>query len=106
MTFDGAAPDASGLERVVCNPFYVLGLTPAARASDLSMRFASLRDRCDTTAEVTFTTPLGPQPLTLNTLRWAAAELRDRDRRLIHEMRYVPLEPSNVRLAVVPGGSR
>lgn len=106
MVVDGAAPDASGLERAVCNPFYVLGLTPAARASDLAIRFASLRDRCNDAAALTFATPAGPRTLCIDMLQWAFDELRDRDRRLLHEMRYVPPKAAHGALRVVGGGPR
>ncbi|MEM6291866.1 MAG: hypothetical protein AAGA54_11395 [Myxococcota bacterium] len=99
---------ATGLDRAVCNPFYVFGLTPAARRSEITLRYRALKDTVQTTPSMTFETPIGPQPLDSSTLEQAYAELRDADARLEHELRYVPLRGQVRALSVVrdSGGER
>ena len=108
-TLDGVRADVgtgvgnrvSGLARVVCNPFYVLGLTPAARAAQVTLRFRALRSDLRRGRSLTFTTPLGPQPLDLELLGLAYVELRDADMRLEHELRFVPVRGRKPSLSVV-----
>lgn len=92
----------------MCNPFYVFGLTPAARRSEITLRYRALKDTVQTTPSMTFETPIGPQPLDSSTLEQAYAELRDADARLEHELRYVPLRGQVRALSVVrdSGGER
>ncbi len=92
---------ASGLARVVCNPFYVLGLTPAARAAQVTLRFRALRSDLRRGRSLTFATPIGAQPLDLELLGLAYVELRDADLRLEHELRYVPVKGRKPSLTVV-----
>lgn len=91
----------SGLARVVCNPFYVLGLTPTARAARVTMRYRALRSDLRRGGSLTFATPLGLLPLDAELLALAYAELRDPDLRLEHELRYVPMRTKNPGLRVV-----
>ncbi len=85
------------------NPFYVFGLTPAARRSEIMLRYRALKDAVDSTPSLTFDTPIGPQPLDSSALEQAYAELRDADARLEHELRYVPLPGRARGLRVVHG---
>ena len=86
---------------MVCNPFYVLGLTPAARATQVTLRFRALRSDLRRGRSLTFATPIGAQPLDLELLGLAYAELRDVDLRLEHELRYVPVKGPKPSLTVV-----
>ena len=92
---------ASGLARIVCNPFYVLGLTPAARAAQVTLRYRALQSDLRRGHTVRFSTPLGTRPLDAAMLSRAHAELRDPDLRLEHELRYVPTHVRSSRLSVV-----
>lgn len=91
----------SGLSWVVCNPFYVLGLTPAARAAEVTLRYRALVRDLRGGRRPTFTTPHGVRPLDAALLAFAHRELRDPDRRLEHELRYVPTRTAKPRLSVV-----
>ncbi len=90
-----------GLDRVVRNPFYVLGLTPSALDSDISVRHGSLDAKLRGGRPLPYQTPLGPRTLDSELLDWAIRELRDPDRRLVHELRYVPLPTPRSGLRVV-----
>ncbi|MCR9160592.1 MAG: hypothetical protein ACE37F_21235 [Nannocystaceae bacterium] len=85
----------------MCNPFYVLGLTPTARAAQVTLRFRALRSDLRRGRSLTFTTPIGTQPLDLGLLGIAYAELRDADLRLEHELRYVPVRGRTSVLSIV-----
>jgi len=80
----------SSLVRAVCNPFYVLGLTPAARAAQVTLRYRALQSDLGAGQTLTFATPIGTERLNAELLARAHTELRDPDLRLEHELRYVP----------------
>lgn len=75
------------LRRHLANPFLVLSLSPDAGMEQierqgqkiLMMLSAGIPDAA------TYETPLGPRELTEEIVREAMAELRDPDRRLVHE---------------------
>ncbi len=96
----------SSLVRAVCNPFYVLGLTPAARAAQITLRYRALQSDLGRGQALTFATPIGTEPLNAELLTRAHTELRDPDLRLEHELRYVPAKRPSSGLQVVPSGAR
>jgi len=98
--------NVSGLARVVCNPFYVLGVTPAARAAQVALRYRALQSDLRRGRSLTFTTPVGEQPLDAQLLARAHAELRDPDLRLEYELRYVPASSRHRVLRVVHSEAR
>ncbi len=87
--------------RAVCNPFYVLGLTPAARAAQVTLRYRALQSDLGRGRPLTFDTPIGVEPLDAELLARAHTELRDPDLRLEHELRYVPARRVRSGLQVV-----
>ena len=103
---DRAASAVSPLTRVVCNPFYVLGLTPSARAAQVTLRYRALRGDLRRGRSLTFETPIGVLPLSDDLLARAHTELRDPDMRLEHELRYVPTKGRKPSLRVVRTESR
>lgn len=90
MGYERARHCGSLLVRAVCNPFYVLGLTPAARAAQVTLRYRALQSDLSRGETLTFATPIGAQTLDAELLTRAHTELRDPDLRLEHELRYVP----------------
>ena len=92
----------SGLARAVCNPFYVLGLTPAARDAQVTLRYRALQRDLGQGRTVTFHTPIGVERLDAELLERAHTELRDPDIRLEHEIRYVPAKQVRSSLRIVP----
>ncbi len=101
MGNDQARHCGSNLVRAVCNPFYVLGLTPAARAAQITLRYRALQSDLRLGQTVTFATPIGEEVLDAELLTRAHTELRDPDLRLEHELRYVPAKRLEPRLRVV-----
>ncbi|MGH1343985.1 MAG: hypothetical protein ACRBN8_20675 [Nannocystales bacterium] len=82
------------------NPFYVLGLTPAARSAQITLRYRALQNDLRRGRALTFVTPIGMEPLDAELLARAHTELHDPDLRLEHELRYVPAArvPSTLRV--------
>ena len=84
---DGRPEADNALRRALENPFLVLDLPISAGREELerqgarllAMLEAGLRDAGS------YPTPLGPRPRTPEAVRAALAELRDPDRRLLHE---------------------
>lgn len=70
------------------NPFYVLGLRPDCSRADLEREGQKLLAMLELQIEAarTYATPLGPMPRTADAVRQAMAELRDPQRRLLHEL--------------------
>jgi hypothetical protein len=75
-------------ERILANPFLVLGLAPAASALEVEREGQKLLGMVELGLEAaaSYATPLGPRPRSVELLRWAMAELRDPHRRLLHEL--------------------
>lgn len=94
----------SGLSRALCNPFYILGLTPSARAAEITLRYRALVGALREGRTLSFRTPHGMRPIDASLLAFAHSELRDPDRRLAHEIRFVPVRTAKPQLAVVGGG--
>lgn len=75
-------------QRFTENPFYVLGLRPDCSRADLEREGQKLLAMLELQMESakTYPTPLGPMPRTADAVRQAMAELRDPQRRLLHEV--------------------
>lgn len=74
--------------RIIENPFYVLGLTTQCSRAEAEREGQKLLDMLAvglSTAK-TYRSPLGVHDRTAETIREAMAELRDPERRLIHEL--------------------
>jgi hypothetical protein len=69
-------------------PFYVLGLAPAATRAELEREAQKLLGMLELglRSAATYATPLGPQQRTPELIRQAIAELRIPERRLLHEL--------------------
>lgn len=98
-------------ERFSENPFYVLGLRPDCSRADLEREGQKLLAMLELKLEAarSYPTPLGPMPRTADAVRQAMAELRDPQRRLLHEL-WAQLPPSPLaaeppRPAGPPGGA-
>lgn len=77
-----------GSPRIGENPFYVLQLPTDCSAMEVERQGSKLLSMLDLGLESakTYPTPLGPRSRTTDTVRRAMAELRDPDRRLVHEV--------------------
>ncbi len=84
-------------ERIVENPFYVLGLRPSATRQEIEREGQKLLGMLELglSAALEYPTPLGTEPRTQDKVRRALAELRDPDKRLVHEI-WAELEPAIV----------
>jgi hypothetical protein len=74
--------------RILHNPFYVLGLSVQASRAEVEREGQKLLGMLalGLSAAGTYDSPLGPAPRTPEAVREAMAELRDPERRLIHEL--------------------
>ncbi|MCS6900280.1 MAG: hypothetical protein RMJ98_11515 [Myxococcales bacterium] len=77
------------------NPFYILGLPPTATRAEVERQGQKLLGLLELGAKQArnYTTPLGDFPRDADLVRWAMAELRNPDRRLLHEVWATPLPP-------------
>lgn len=75
-------------EKITRNPFYVLGLSPDCSRADLEREGQKLLGmlKMSMKGSAVYTTPLGSFERTEDLVRLALAELRDPDRRLVHEL--------------------
>ncbi|HVK77465.1 MAG TPA: hypothetical protein VM734_29360 [Kofleriaceae bacterium] len=75
-------------DRLAENPFFVLGLTPAASAREVEREAQKLLGMLELglAAAATYATPLGPRSRTAEAVRSAAAALRDPRQRLLAEL--------------------
>lgn len=83
-------------ERFTENPFYVLGLRPECSRAEMEREGQKLLAMLELSIEAarTYKTPLGPMPRTSDRVRQAMAELRDPQKRLVHELwAQLPAEP-------------
>ncbi len=74
--------------RIAENPFHVLALPPTATRAEVEREAAKWIGMLELShaGAGAYETPLGPRARTSDLVRWAAAELRDPDRRLAHEL--------------------
>lgn len=83
-------------ERFTENAFYVLGLGPECSRAEVEREGQKLLAMLELSIEAarTYKTPLGPMPRTVDRVRQAMAELRDPQKRLVHELwAQLPAEP-------------
>jgi hypothetical protein len=80
--------------RIVENPFYVLGLRPDATRHEIEREGQKLLGMLELglARAASYATPLGSEERTADKVRVALAELRDPEKRIIHEV-WAALEP-------------
>jgi hypothetical protein len=83
--------------RVRENPFYVLGVPPEASRAEIEQQGQKLLAMLELglAGAGRYDTPLGAEPRTADDVRRALAELRDPERRLVHEL-WARLPPTPV----------
>jgi hypothetical protein len=97
--------------RILFNPFYVLGVPVEATRAEVEREGQKLLGMLalGLSQAATYDTPLGPAPRTPEAVREAMAELRDPERRLMHELwARVPAAPgtsAQASPAVLAGGA-
>lgn len=81
-------------ERLAANPFYVLGLRPDCARAEIEREGQKLLGmlELELTAAKHYRSPIGVHPRSATQIREAMAELRDPDRRLLHEL-WAALDP-------------
>ena len=74
--------------RIAENPFYVLGVRPDATRAEVERAGQRLLAMLELglSAADSYATPVGERERTADLVRRALAELRDPDRRLVHEL--------------------
>lgn len=84
-----------GRERLRRNPFYVLELRPGCSRAEVERQGQKLLGMLELglSAARTYPTPLGRVEREADAVRQAMAELRDPDRRLLHEL-WAHLDPA------------
>ena len=88
---EGIAIDKDTMEteaRIADNPFYVLGLPPTCARAEIEREGQKLIGmlELELSQAQSYQTPLGPRPRTVEKVRAAMAELRDPEKRLVHEL--------------------
>lgn len=86
---------ARGTARIAANPFYILELSPRCSAVEVERQGKKLLAMLElglVEAE-SYDTPFGVRPRSADAVRLAMAELRDPDRRLLHEL-WAAMDPS------------
>lgn len=80
--------------RLASNPFYVLGLRPDCARAEIEREGQKLIGmlELELSAATTYRSPIGEHRRTPELVREAMAELRDPNRRLLHEL-WATLEP-------------
>jgi hypothetical protein len=83
-------------ERWADNPFFVLELTPAATRAEIERAGAKLLAMLEIAMQraAIYTTPVGPRARTPELVRSAMAELRNPERRVVHEAWWIAVEPT------------
>ncbi|HHO49359.1 MAG TPA: hypothetical protein ENK18_00445 [Deltaproteobacteria bacterium] len=91
--------------RIAENPFYVLELRPDATAAEIERAGQKLLAMLEIGLEAaaSYPTPLGGMPRDPDQVRRAVDELRDPERRIVHEL-WATLQPDiEATLQLVPG---
>jgi hypothetical protein len=84
------------------NPFYVLGLAVTAARSDVERAGQKLLGLLElATSAQRYESPYGSHSRDAALVRWAVNELRDPDRRVLHEL-WAELGPANAVRSVPP----
>lgn len=80
--------DTSARRRFLDNPFHVLGLPKSATRAEVEREGQKLLGMLELglSSARTYATPVGPGERDATLVRHAMAELRDPDRRLLHEL--------------------
>jgi hypothetical protein len=75
-------------QRILENPFYVLGLRPSATRQEIEREGQKILGmiELDLSGADSYATPLGAQERTADMVRRAMADLRDPEKRLVHEL--------------------
>jgi hypothetical protein len=92
-------------ERLSENPFYILGLRPDCSRADLEREGQKLLAMLELgmASAQSYPTPLGPAQRTADSVRQAMAELRDPQRRLLHELwAQLPASPPKSEAPAAP----
>lgn len=91
----GLAARNAARERLAANPFYVLELRPACSRAEVERAGQKLLGmlELDLSAARRYRSPLGSHARTPELVRASMAELRDPDRRLLHEL-WARLDPA------------
>jgi curved DNA-binding protein CbpA len=78
----------SARDKIRENPFYILGLRPNATRAEIEREGQKLLGMLELklAAASRYATPVGAAPRTADDVRRAMAELRDPERRLLHEV--------------------
>jgi len=95
--------DESAVEKLRDNPFYVLGVRPAATRAEVEREGQKLLGMLELklSSAARYQTPVGPAERTADKVRRAMAELRDPERRLEHEL-WARLDPAARRTPAEP----
>lgn len=95
MTQSPPPGSTRGTARIAANPFYILELSPRCSAVEVERQGQKLLAMLElglVEAE-TYDTPFGVRSRSADAVRLAMAELRDPDRRLLHEL-WAAMDPS------------
>jgi hypothetical protein len=89
------APAGGALERIRDNPFYVVGVRPTASRMEVEREGQKLLGMLELklASAMTYATPVGLGVRTPEKVRQAMAELRDPEKRLVHEL-WARLDPA------------
>jgi len=84
-------PEQGPGERILGNPFLVLGVPVGATAAEVEREGQKLLGMIELGLEAAafYATPLGPRRRSSDLVRWAMSELRDPHRRLLHELWFM-----------------
>jgi hypothetical protein len=95
--------DASSLEALRDNPFYVLGVRPDAPRTEVEREGQKLLGMLELglASAARYATPVGPGERTADKVRRAMADLRDPEKRLGHEL-WARLDPVPLTSPVAP----
>jgi hypothetical protein len=95
MSEERGVRDPLDARRILENPFYVLGLRPSATRQEIEREGQKLLGMIELGLQqaATYATPLGHEDRTADKVRLALAELRDPDKRIVHEI-WAALEPA------------
>ncbi|KIG15284.1 hypothetical protein DB30_05828 [Enhygromyxa salina] len=93
----GAEHSDAARERLANNPFYVLELRPDCSRADVERQGQKLIGmlELELSGALRYRSPLGEHPRSSQLVRAAMAELRDPNRRLLHEL-WATLEPTPI----------
>lgn len=99
-----ASSSFAARERITKNPFYVLGLRPDCARADVEREGQKLLGMLELGLKPakTYETPLGTETRTPELVRQAMAELREPERRLLHEL-WAVLPTTPLAAAAAPG---